>query len=128
MQSFPNALENLLTPEECAQIDQTLLPTRDRFAMRISIYAWRYLQQVGAQIGVPMVELTPEQIHDALQADPMLQTEAGMDEAFVDWFSHLLVSALGSLTKIAAQFDTAMEGLSFEQIVNWFVEQFNGTP
>jgi predicted methyltransferase len=128
MQSIPNALENLLAPEECAQIDQTLLPTRDRFAMRISIYAWRYLQQVSTRIGVPMIDLTPTQIHDALQADPALQTEPGMDEAFVDWFSRLLVSALGSLTKIANQLDTAMEALSFEQIVNWFVEQFNGTP
>jgi predicted methyltransferase len=128
MQSIPNALENLLTPEECAQIDQTLLPTRDRFAMRISIYAWRYLQQVSTRIGVPMIDLTPTQIHDALQADPALQTEPGMDKAFVAWFSRLLVSALGSLTKIATQLDTAMEALSFEQIVNWFVEQFNGTP
>jgi hypothetical protein len=52
MLNLPESFNQFLSPEECAQIDQTLLPTRDRFSIRITVYSWRYLQQVSTGLGV----------------------------------------------------------------------------
>jgi hypothetical protein len=57
MLNLPESFNQLLSPEECAQIDQTLLPTRDRFSIRITVYSWLYLQQVSTGLGVAIALL-----------------------------------------------------------------------
>lgn len=123
MMNLPDSFSQFLSPEECAQIDQTLLPTRDRFSIRITVYSWRYLQQVSQGLGVPIVHLQPQQIADWLHRDASLHTQDHLDQSFVDWFSHLLNSSLVPLQKIAQQEATAIEKLTLPQIIHWFEAQ-----
>jgi hypothetical protein len=57
MLNLPESFNQFLLPEECAQIDQTLLPTRDRFSTQITVCSWRYLQQVSTGLGVAITSL-----------------------------------------------------------------------
>lgn len=123
MLNLPESFNQFLTPEECTQIDQTLLPTRDRFSIRITVYSWRYLQQVSVGLGVAIDNLSPQQITDWLQNDPQMQTSETVDETFIDWFSHLLTASLTPLRKISQQANVEIENLSLSEIVDWFVAQ-----
>jgi hypothetical protein len=123
MLNLPESLNEFLSPEECAQIDRTLLPTRDRFSIRIAVYSWRYLQQVSVSLGTTIAELQPQQIEDWLSQDVNLQTQAQADEAFIELFERLLISALAPLRKIALHESVSIEQLKFQQIVDWFEAQ-----
>jgi hypothetical protein len=127
MQNFPESLNQFLSPEECAEIDGTLLPTRDRFSIRIAVYSWRYLQQVSAGLGISVANLQPQQIRDWIDRDTTLQTSVGIDESFMDLLDRLLISSLGPLQKIAHQENTAIERLTLPQIIGWFEAQVKST-
>lgn len=123
MLNFPESFDQFLSPEECAQIDQTLLPTRDRFSIRITVYSWRYLQRVSEGLGIPMADLQPQHIRDWIHQDATLQTSPVSDESFIELLDRLLVSSFGPLQKIARQESTAIERLTLSQIINWFEQQ-----
>jgi hypothetical protein len=123
MLNLPESFNQFLTPEECAQIDGTLLPTRDRFSIRITVYSWRYLQQVSQGLGVGIADLYPQQIEDWLRQDSNLQAQELADESFMDLFSRLLMSSLTPLQKIAQQENVEIEALTLPQIIAWFEAQ-----
>jgi hypothetical protein len=123
MLNLPESFNQFLSPEECAQIDQTLLPTRDRFTIRITVYSWRYLQQASTGLGVAIADLQPQQITDWLRNDPQMQTSEHLDKTFTDWFSNLLTASLAPLGKIAQQNDVVIENLTIQQIIDWFEAQ-----
>ena len=125
MPDLAPVLNDLLTPAECAQIDQTLLPTRDRFSIRLTIYCWRYLQQMSTALGVAIADLQPQQITDWMQQDPKMCAQAEGDPDFAVWFSHLVESALTPLQTIAQQERVAIEALTMAQIVGWYETQVN---
>lgn len=122
MPEMPQAFNDLLTLDECMLIDQTLLPTRDRFSIRITIYSWRYLTKVSEQLEMPVAELTPEQIYDWVEDDPQM-ADADQGEEFVGWFANLLHSSLTPLQQIAQDHETTIENLTLEQIIQWFEAQ-----
>ncbi len=122
MLNFPEAFNQFLTDEECAQIDQTLLPTRDRFSIRITVYSWRYLQQVSQGLGVPTASLQSQQILDWLRNDPQMQSSV-LDDGFTEWLGNLLNASLVPLGKIAQQTNVEIEGLSLSEIIAWFRAQ-----
>lgn len=123
MLNFPESFGQFLSPEECAQIDQTLLPTRDRFSIRITVYSWRYLQQVSQGLGTTIAELQPQQISDWIRQDASLNLQAPADESFIELFDRLLISSLIPLQKIAQQENIAIEKLTLLQIIGWFEAQ-----
>jgi hypothetical protein len=123
MLNLPESFNQFLTPEECTQIDGTLLPTRDRFSIRITVYSWRYLQQASQGLGIRIAELQPQQITDWLRQDSSLQAQELADESFMDLFSRLLISALTPLQKIAQQKNVEIEALTLSQIIAWFEAQ-----
>jgi hypothetical protein len=123
MLNLPESLDQFLSADECAQIDQTLLPTRDRFSIRITVYSWRYLQRVSEGVGIAIADLTPAQISDWICQDAALQTSAATDESFVELLDRLVISSLGPLQKIAQQENTIIEQLTLPQIINWFEAQ-----
>jgi hypothetical protein len=123
MLNLPESFNQFLTPEECAQIDGTLLPTRDRFSIRITVYSWRYLRQVSQGLGVGIANLRPQQIEDWLRQDSSLQAQELADESFMDLFSRLLISSLMPLQKIAQQENVEIEALTLLQIIAWFEAQ-----
>ncbi|NJM67043.1 MAG: hypothetical protein HC851_15935 [Acaryochloris sp. RU_4_1] len=120
MAELPQALSCLLTLEENVQIDQTMLPTRDRFSLRLTIYCWRYLQQLSAASNIPLETVQPEQIKAWVHQDQQLQDAQHTDRAFFDWFSHLLASSLQPLTAISQHHQVSIKDLSLDQIINWF--------
>ena len=120
---LPEAFGGLLTEAECAQIDQTLLPTRDRFSIRITVYSWRYLLQLAQDLGIKVAELTPTQIEQRLQEDPQLHSQDNFDESFVAWFGNLLTSSLAPLQTIAQELNLEIEQLSLSQIISWFEQR-----
>jgi hypothetical protein len=127
MLNLPESLHQFLSPEECAQIDQTLLPTRDRFSIRITVYSWRYLQQVSEGLGIAIADLQPQHITDWLRHDASLQTSDHLDETFVDWFSNLLVSSRSPLATLAQETQTPIEQLTLTQIIDWFHAKVKAT-
>lgn len=123
MLNFPESFGQFLSPEECTQIDQTLLPTRDRFSIRITVYSWRYLQQVSQGLGTTISELQPQQISAWVRQDASLNLQEAADESFIELFDRLLISSLIPLQKIAQQEHIAIEKLTLPQIIGWFEAQ-----
>lgn len=123
MQNFPESFGQFLSPDECAQIDQTLLPTRDRFSIRITVYSWRYLQQVSQKLGIPIADLQPQQIRDWIREDESLNLQVPADGSFIELFDRLLISSLVPLQNIAQQENIAIEKLTLSQIIGWFEAQ-----
>jgi hypothetical protein len=123
MLNLPNTLDDLLSPQDCAQIEQTLLPTRDRFSIRMTVYSWRYLQRIGHDLGMDIATLQPQHIQDWLRQDNQWQAPAELDASFLEWFGALLSAALKPLQKIAQQNTVAIEQLTLAQIIGWFQAQ-----
>jgi hypothetical protein len=127
MPEMPQAFNDLLTLEECTAIDQTLLPTRDRFSIRITVYSWRYLSQVSSALGTSISELTAPQIYNWVGADPKMAATEGQGEEFIGWFANLLHSSLKPLQQIAQAHETSIEDLTLGQIMGWFEDQVKTT-
>ena len=120
---LPDSFSTLLTEAECAQIDQTLLPTRDRFNIRLKIYAARYLTQVAQTLETPIAALTSEQIMEQLRLDPNLQQDGAFEESFAEWFGNLLTASRKPLAQMAGDAGIAIEQLSLDQIIDWHRKQ-----
>lgn len=119
MVNFDQLPEQLLSLEECQQIDQTLLPAQDKFAVRIAIYALRYLQPVAEHHGIGVGDLQIEQIAAWVDQDQRLPSPE-VDQEFVHWYQQILFSALRPLRQIAQDLDMAIAELTVPQIVSWF--------
>lgn len=112
-----------LTPEECLEIDQSLLPARDRFSARVAIYALRSLKQVAAEAGVAIADLNAQQIGDWINRDPNLDPTQGFDGNFRGFFLQLVMASLRPLRAMAQEFDTPMEMLTIPQVLAWFEQE-----
>jgi len=126
MAELPQALSSLLTLEENAQIDQTLLPTRDRFSIRLTIYCWRYLQQLSTKLKTPIESLQPAQINEWVAKDTQLQGGQHVDADFMDWFSYLVTSSLKPLGAISQHHQVSINDLTLHQVINWYTQSFTG--
>lgn len=113
--------ESLLSVQECQEIDQLLLPAADRFAIRVAVYALRYLKAVVPDR--PLEELTPAQIYEYIAADPRLQAEEEQQAGFITWYGQILISALKQLQLIAASEQVSVAALEVAQISRWFQRQ-----
>lgn len=123
MTNLPQPPDQFLTPEECAEVDSTLMPARDRFSARVAIYALRSLKQVAEQAGVAIHELTEQQIINWVEQDPALRPEAGFDTNFKGFFAKLVIASLKPLRQISQETEVAIEDLTVVQVVNWFEQQ-----
>ena len=123
MTNLPQSPDQLLTPEECAEVDSTLMPARDRFSARVSIYALRSLKQVAEQTGVAINELTDRQIANWVEQDPSLRPENGFDANFKGFFAKLVIASLKPLRQISQETKVAIENLTVSQVVSWFESQ-----
>lgn len=125
MAELPQSLSSLLTLEENAQIDQTLLPTRERFSIRLTVYCWRYLQQLSEKLQTPIESLKSEQIHEWVAKDTQLQEGQHVDADFMDWFSHLVTSSLKPLGAIAKHYQVSIHELALEDITQWYQQSYS---
>lgn len=121
MSELPQTLSSLLTHAENAQIDQTLLPTRKRFSIRLTVYCWRYLQHISHQQQIPIESLSPETITEWIARDTQLLAAPQVDTDFIDWFSYLVTSSLKPLNEIAQHSNQVkINDLTLEQILKWY--------
>lgn len=121
MTPFPDSFHEWLSPQECDVIDQTLLPTRDRFSIRMTVYSWRYLLHLSQPEGLTIAALDPQHIRALLQQDKTLPVP---EEASVtDLLVRILSSSLKPLQIIAHEANVPIEQLTLEQIIQWFKAQ-----
>jgi hypothetical protein len=113
--------ETLLTAAECLEVDSTLLPYRDKFAVRLTIYALRTLLPLAARLGCGVVELPSQEIFTWVQAQPELHQSEDEATQFATWYAQMLDAARRPLQQIAAATGRAPETLSVAEIVAWFV-------
>lgn len=111
-------VDSLLTPEECLQIDHSLLPTRDRFAIRVAVYALRCLTAIATSRGQTIATLEPEQIAEHIRQQPVIQEQT--DAEFNEWYGSILRSSLRPLREIAQESQVEIEVLNMAQIIGWF--------
>jgi len=120
--SQPAPME-FLTPDECAEVDRALMTSGDRFSTRVAIYSLRALKQIAQQSGDAIAELSPQQIADWVEQDPVLHPERGFDEEFKVFFGRLVISSLKPLRQISAETGVAIDALSVSQVVSWFEQK-----
>jgi hypothetical protein len=107
-----------LTPEECAEVDQALLTSHDKFTARVTIYALRSLKSMAKEHHLAINALQPEQIEDWIYQDSTLQQ--GIDQEFRKFFSQLVISSLKPLKQMALHLGTDVENLEVPQLITWF--------
>ncbi|GAB4365565.1 MAG: hypothetical protein Kow00121_02200 [Elainellaceae cyanobacterium] len=112
--------DQLLTPEECAEVDQAMMTSRDRFSARVAIYSLRSLKAVAEQNGTTIAQLGEQQIVDWVNHDPTLRPENGFDSSFKGFFAKLVLSSLKPLRQIALENEQAIDDLTVSQVVSWF--------
>jgi hypothetical protein len=107
-----------LTLEECAEVDQALLTSHDRFTVRVATYALRSLKRIAQAQGVAIVELTPAQIEDWIYQDESLQ--GGIDQEFKPFFSKLVMAAQKTLHQASKEISVDLEAMTLTQLIHWF--------
>jgi hypothetical protein len=108
----------LLTPEECAQVDAALLTSRDKFTVRVAIYALRLLKQIATETERPIAAIDPPTIALWISSDPNLQK--GLDDPFQDFWIQLVIAALKPLTQATQIAGVSLEDLQVPQVIQWF--------
>ncbi|MDX2213459.1 MAG: hypothetical protein SFY66_09230 [Oculatellaceae cyanobacterium bins.114] len=126
-------LDQFLTVEESAEVDQAMMTARDRFSARVAIYSLRLLKQIAEAQTSAIADLKPQQIATWMEQDQSLEPANGTDGNFKNFFVQLVLSSLKPLQQIALEADVAIEALTVSQVVRWFekeakirIEQGNG--
>lgn len=110
-----------LTPEECADVDQALLTSREKFSARVALYALRSLKQIAQKNGLAITQLDPRQIEEWVYQDESLQ--GGIDREFRQFFSQLVIASVKPLGLMAREADVVIETLTVLQVIAWFEQQ-----
>ncbi len=76
---------SFLTTDESAQVDIALLSSSEKFLTRLTISSLRVLQQIGRDQGIPIEDLTPQQIISWFESDSKIRREQGIEAAFLKW-------------------------------------------
>ncbi|PSO54420.1 MAG: hypothetical protein BRC40_12515 [Cyanobacteria bacterium QH_8_48_120] len=80
-----SSTHQFLTPEESADVDKALLSSPEKFLTRLTISSQRVLQIIAKDVGVPIEELTHQQIVDWFEEDGKIRREQGIDAATLKW-------------------------------------------
>jgi len=108
---------DFLTPEECAEVDMALLSSKEKFSARLAIYALRVLKQVAGETGLPVTEVSNQQVMDWVRNDESIQQSIQVDASFELFFTNLVVASLRPLRQIAVEAGGAIEQLTVKQVV-----------
>jgi len=120
--------EELLSPEESAQVDGALMTSKDRFSTRVAIYALRIMKQISAEQVIQMDAIGPAQLGEFLENDASAQAAMAaqsmeIDSNFKLFWSQIISSARKPLGAIAQANQTPMEQITTAQIIRWFEAQ-----
>ena len=120
--------DELLSPEESAQVDSALMTSKDRFSTRVAIYALRILKQIAAQQGSGVEAVGPAQLGEFLEndraaQDAMAAQSMEIDSNFKQFWSQIILSARKPLAAIAQANQIDLAQITTSQIISWFEAQ-----
>lgn len=120
--------EELLTPEESAQVDRSLMTSKDRFSTRVAIYALRILKQVARERRMAIDAVDGAALQDFIGRDAAAQQtleaqSMAVDDNFKQFWANLILSARKPLGAIAQTHQTQFEHITPSQIIGWFEAQ-----
>jgi len=120
--------DELLSPEESAQVDGALMTSKDRFSTRVAIYALRIMKQISAEQVIKLEAVGPLQLGEFLENDQAAQESMAaqsmeIDSNFKQFWSHIILSARKPLGAIAEANNTEMVNITTSQIISWFKAQ-----
>jgi hypothetical protein len=114
-----------LTVEECHQVDAALLTSREKFTVRVAIYALRSLKTIAQEQNSPIADLSQSAIVEWISADPSLQTQ--QDGSFRNFFVQIVLGALKPLREISAHLGVPIEQVTVPQVIAWYEVQAKAT-
>jgi len=82
----------------------------------------RVLKQIAGETGLPITEVSNQQVMDWIQNDESIKQSIQVDASFENFFTNLVVSSLRPLRQIAVESEMAIEQLTVKQVVAWFVK------
>lgn len=114
--------DQLLTPEESAQVDAALMTNKEKFGTRVAIYALRVLKQISAAQGMPMGAIGPAELSEFVEHQEGLVAANGLavDEPFKDFWANLVLSSRRQLEQVAQVHDKALAAVTVEETIAWF--------
>ncbi|TAG61183.1 MAG: hypothetical protein EAZ28_04940 [Oscillatoriales cyanobacterium] len=115
-------LADFLKPEECAEVDMALLSSKEKFSTRLAIYGLRVLKQIAGETGLPVTEVSNQQVMDWIKNDDSIKQSIQVDASFENFFTNLVIASLRPLRQIAVESGGAIEQLTVKQVVAWFVK------
>ncbi|NET55768.1 MAG: hypothetical protein F6K47_06255 [Symploca sp. SIO2E6] len=74
-----------LTPEESADVDRALMSSSEKFLTRLTISSLKLLLYIANDLGVPVEDLTHQQIIDWIEHDCQIRREQGVEAAVLKW-------------------------------------------
>ncbi len=121
-------LAELLTPQECLEVDKALLSSKEKFSVRLALYGLRVLKQISQETDVAIAEVTNSQVKDWIKRDERIQQQIEVDACFENFFTNLVVASLRPLQQISLETGTQLEALTLNQIVAWFEKGATSLP
>jgi hypothetical protein len=85
MVDSPQPTTQFLSLEESADVDKALLSSHEKFLTRLTISSLRLLKHIAEDTGIPVEELTHQQIIDWFEKDGKIRREQGVDAAYLKW-------------------------------------------
>lgn len=112
-----------LTLAECAEVDKALLTSRDKFSVRLAIYALRVLKEISQNTGLPVTQITPEKVAAWIAKDEKIQEQIEVDANFAGFFTNLVISSLRPLNETSQETGVPVENLSIQQVIAYFEKE-----
>ncbi len=116
--------EQLLTPQEAAQVDASLMTNKEKFGTRIAIYSLRVLKQIAAERGIAATDIETPALHEFLEKTEMSQAVEGkgfaLDDSFKVFWSNIIASSTKQLHQVADVNQTDLGSVTAEQTIAWF--------
>jgi hypothetical protein len=119
----PPTPPEFLTFEEVAEVDRSLMTSREKFSARVALYSLRSLKLISEKNQKAIADLNSQQIADWVAADPTFQANPAFDEGFKGFFTQLVIASLKPLKQIALTERGAIEDLTVSQVIAWFEQE-----
>lgn len=74
-----------LTVEDSGKVDGALLSSPEKFLARITLSSHKLLIHIAKEHGIPVEELTTQQIIAWFEKDGKIRREQGIEAAYLQW-------------------------------------------
>ncbi len=112
MVDSPQPTTQFLSLEESADVDKALLSSHEKFLTRLTISSLRLLKHIAEDTGIPVEELTHQQIIDWFEKDGKIRREQGVDAAYLKWWVFVQFTPDEAISAIARKSDKVPNNLN----------------